>query len=145
MNTTTILRCPHQAQAVHGLLSPDRDYTLAPATAPDGEFDGYTLRLEGKLAAGQAVTLTFTAFRHASPVTDLQPYLAAYGHLFALRTDDQDYLRVHPNGGPGDGTTRPGPEITFHATATAPGPCRLYLDVRHNGRVHTAEFTAIAA
>lgn len=34
------------------------------------------------------------------PVTDLQEYLAAYGHLVALRQGDLAYLHVHPDDQP---------------------------------------------
>ena len=47
-------------------------------------------------------------------MTDLQPYLAAYGHLVALRQGDLAYLHVHPDGEPGDGRTKAGPDIVFH-------------------------------
>ncbi|MFM9662849.1 hypothetical protein ACKI2B_46205, partial [Streptomyces scabiei] len=75
------------------------------------------------------------------PVTDLQPYLGAYGHLVALRSGDLAYLHVHPNGEPGDGTTRPGPTVSFTATAPSDGTYRLFLDFKHEGKVHTAAFT----
>ena len=39
--------------------------------------------------------------RDGRPVTDLQPYLGAYGHLVALRGGDLAYLHVHPDGEPG--------------------------------------------
>lgn len=51
------------------------------------------------------------------------------------------YLHVHPNGEPEDGTTQPGPDISFTATAPSPGAYRLFLDFQHNGTVHTAAFT----
>ena len=40
-------------------------------------------------------------------MTDLQPYLGAYGHLVALRDGDLAYLHVHP-GEHGDGRARVG-------------------------------------
>ena len=52
--------------------------------------------------------LTATVSRDGEPVTDLQPYLGAYGHLVALRDGDLGYLHVHP-----EGDTGPGPEIAF--------------------------------
>ncbi len=85
--------------------------------------------------------LTLTVARDGEPVTDLQPYLAAYGHLVALRVGDLGYLHVHPEGAPGDGVTAPGPEITFMAVAPSDGVYRLYLDFLHDGVVRTAEFT----
>lgn len=45
----------------------------------------------------------------ADLVTDLKPYVGAFGHLVALRAGDLAYLHVHPDGAPGDGRTAPGP------------------------------------
>ncbi|MFF2851917.1 hypothetical protein ACFVT5_37125 [Streptomyces sp. NPDC058001] len=104
----------------------------------------YTVTLDGELAPGEASDLTLTVSRNGRPVTDLQPYLGAYGHLVALRVGDLGYLHVHPESAPGDGTTEPGPEITFMATAPSGGTYRLYLDFQHDDAVRTAEFTVRA-
>lgn len=101
----------------------------------------YGVALDGELLPGEASRLTLTVSRNDRPVTDLEPYLAAYGHLVALRVGDLGYLHVHPAGEPGDGTTAPGPEITFLAVAPSAGTYRLYLDFQHDGVVRTAEFT----
>ncbi|MDT0319975.1 hypothetical protein [Streptomyces millisiae] len=107
-------------------------------TARVGE---YTVTLDGELLPGETSDLRLTVSRDGRPVTDLQPYLAAYGHLVALRVGDLGYLHVHPNGEPGDGSTEPGPEIAFLAAAPSRGTYRLYLDFQHDGVVRTAEFT----
>ena len=112
-----------------------------PEPSTVAEVDGYTVVLDGTLTAGGTSELTMNISKDGRPVTDLQPYLGAYGHLVALRQDDLAYLHVHPEGAPGDGRTDPGPEITFFAEAPAGGNHRLYLDFQHEGRVHTAEFT----
>lgn len=106
--------------------------------------DGYTVTLNGALRPGAAEELTLNVRKDGRPVTDLQPYLGAYGHLVALRAGDLAYLHVHPNGEPGDGTTKPGPAISFTATAPSPAPYRLFLDFKHNGTVRTAAFTVRA-
>ncbi|MCU1628277.1 MAG: secreted protein [Pseudonocardia sp.] len=103
--------------------------------------DGYEVRLDGELGPGQASPLTLTVNRDGRPVTDLQPYLGAYGHLVALRDGDLAYLHVHPDGSPGDGATPPGPRIRFVAEVPSAGGYRLFLDFQHGGAVHTAEFT----
>lgn len=117
----------------------------APQPLPEqtrtAQVDEYTVTLDGDLVPGESGELTLTVSRDGKPVTDLQPYLAAYGHLVALRVGDLGYLHVHPDGEPGDGTTTPGPEITFAATAPSAGPYRLFLDFQHDGVVRTAEFT----
>jgi hypothetical protein len=106
--------------------------------------DGYTVSLTGDLNPGAASKLTLSVARDGVPVTDLQPYLGAYGHLVALRNGDLAYLHVHPDGAPGDGRTTAGPQITFYADVPSTGSYRLYLDFQHNGVVRTAEFTAVA-
>ncbi|MEU9335790.1 hypothetical protein AB0D49_21835 [Streptomyces sp. NPDC048290] len=118
----------------------------APLPPVDGVFvtDGYEVRLDGGLTAGDGGGLVFSVSKDGRPVTDLEPYLGAYGHLVALRAADLAYLHVHPDGEPGDGRTPSGPEVSFHATATAPGAHRLFLDFRHDGVVRTAAFTVDA-
>ena len=106
--------------------------------------DGYTVELAGDLTPGADSELTLKVSRGGAPVTDLQPYLGAYGHLVALRTGDLAYLHVHPEGEPGDGTTQPGPDITFGTTVPSAGTYRLFLDFRHAGVVRTAAFTVTA-
>jgi hypothetical protein len=107
--------------------------------------DGYTVTLTGDLVPGTASAVTLTVSRDGAPVTDLQPYLGAYGHLVALRQGDLAYLHVHPEGSPGDGTTMPGPEIAFHAEVPTAGTYRLFLDFQVGDVVRTAEFTVPTA
>ncbi|MET9019709.1 hypothetical protein ABZV93_06990 [Actinopolymorpha sp. NPDC004070] len=106
--------------------------------------DGYEVTLSGDPRAGKSSLLTLTVRRGGREVTDLQPYLGAYGHLVALRAGDLAYLHVHPDGEPGDGKTTAGPRVAFHTEVPSAGAYRLYLDFRHGGRVHTAEFTVRA-
>ncbi|MEU2548234.1 hypothetical protein ABZ618_22815 [Streptomyces roseolus] len=123
--------------AVAGAYAP-RPLPEATRTARTG---AYTVTLDGVLVPGEASELTLTVHRDDRPVTDLEPYLAAYGHLVALRVGDLGYLHVHPEGHPGDGVTAPGPGISFMAVAPSAGTYRLYLDFQHDGVVRTAEFT----
>ncbi|MET8998631.1 hypothetical protein [Amycolatopsis sp. NPDC004169] len=106
--------------------------------------DGYRVRLDGELVPGRTSKVTVTVTEDGRPVTDLQPYLGAYGHLVALRGGDLAYLHVHPDGAPGDGRTPAGPAVTFHAEVPSAGTYRLFLDFRHAGQVRTAEFTVDA-
>ncbi|MEU0514723.1 MULTISPECIES: hypothetical protein [unclassified Amycolatopsis] len=107
--------------------------------------DGYEVRLDGELTPGRTSKVTATVTKDGHDVTDLQPYLGAYGHLVALREGDLAYLHVHPDGSPGDGTTKPGPGVTFHAEVPSAGTYRLFLDFQHAGQVRTAEFTVPTA
>lgn len=105
------------------------------------EVDGYTVSLGGILAPGEDSELDLGVSKDGEPVTDLEPYLGAYGHLVALRDGDLAYLHVHPAGEPGDGMTPPGPDVTFYAAVPSAGQYRLFLDFQHEGVVRTAEFT----
>ncbi|MFJ5063688.1 hypothetical protein ACIP96_30270 [Streptomyces nigra] len=126
--------------AASGPYEPQR----LPAPNSTAKVDGYEVRLDGGLRPGKEGELKLKVSRDGRPVTDLQPYLGAYGHLVALRSGDLAYLHVHPNGEPGDGTTKPGPEVSFTATAPSAGSYRLFLDFKHEGKVHTAAFTVRA-
>lgn len=115
-----------------------------PAATTSTTVDGYTVTLAGTPEPGRTAELTLTVSRDGAPVTDLEPYLGAYGHLVALRQGDLAYLHVHPDGAPGDGRTKPGPEVSFLAEVPSAGVYRLYLDFKHGGVVRTAEFTVVA-
>jgi hypothetical protein len=104
------------------------------------EVDGYEVTVGGVLRT-EGDLLTLTVRKNGEPVTDLQPYLAAFGHLVILRAGDLAYVHVHPNGEPGDGITPAGPEVTFHTAVPGPGTYRLFLDFKHNDVVRTAAFT----
>ncbi|MBW0108224.1 hypothetical protein I4I84_05640 [Pseudonocardia sp. KRD-182] len=99
------------------------------------QVDGYSVELAGDLVPGQSSPVTLTVTKDGVPVSDLQPYLGAYGHLVALRQGDLAYLHVHPEAGPA------GPQIPFVAEVPSAGTYRLFLDFRHGGAVRTAEFT----
>lgn len=124
-------------------LSVAGEYAPRPLPAPSrtARVGDYTVTLDGRLVPGEESALRLSVSRDGRPVTDLQPYLGAYGHLVVLRDGDLAYLHVHPAGELGDGTTRPGPGVTFFATTPSTGTYRLFLDFRHRGVVRTAEFT----
>ncbi|MCG5432638.1 heavy-metal-associated domain-containing protein [Mycobacterium sp. MYCO198283] len=108
------------------------------------EIAGYTVKLDGALTAGVTQQLTATVTRDGEPVTTLQPYLGAYGHLVALREGDLAYLHVHPEGAePVVGRTG-GPAVSFAATAPTAGRYLLYLDFKVDDAVHTATFVVDA-
>ena len=127
------------------LSAPGAFEPVAHAPSRTARVDGYTVEPGGDLVPGRASPITLTVSKDGQPVTDLQPYLAAYGHLVALREGDLGYLHVHPEGSPGDGVTPPGPRIEFVAQVPTAGGYRLFLDFQHSGVVRTAEFTVPTA
>jgi len=128
-------------------LSASGPYEPLPLPAPSrtAVMDGYTVTVDGVLEPGEESELTLSVSEGGAPVTELQPYLEAYGHLVALRDRDLAYLHVHPAGTPDDGRTEAGPGITFFTTVPSAGTYRLFLDFRHDASVHTAGFTMTAA
>jgi hypothetical protein len=117
-------------------------YVPVPVAEPASvySFDGYDVTLQGTPVAGKESELTFAVNRNGKPVTDLQPYLGAFGHLVSLRGGDLAYLHNHPaqHAEPG---MKGGPSITFGTTFPTAGTYSLFLDFQHAGKVHTAEFT----
>ena len=118
---------------------------VAPQPTRVAEVDGFTVSLDGDLEAGAARDLVLTVTRDGDPVTELEPYLGAFGHLVALREGDLAYLHVHAEGDEPEAEETSGPEIAFAAEAPTAGRYLLYLDFQVDGQVHTAEFVLEAA
>ena len=93
--------------------------------------DGYDVTLHAH--GGE---LEFAVRRDGRPVTDLQPYLGARGHLVMLRAGDLAYEHVHPVAGR---------RLAFDTAGARPGTYRLFLQFRHADRVHTVAFTRAVA
>ncbi|MFI7105511.1 hypothetical protein ACIBK9_04320 [Nonomuraea sp. NPDC050227] len=110
-----------------------------PEASRSSKVGDYTVSLDGDLVPGRASKLTLSVSKDGEPVTDLQPYLGAYGHLVALRAGDLAYLHVHPEQG-----EKAGPQITFYAEVPSIGDYRLFLDFKHGDEVRTADFTVRA-
>ncbi|MCR6487959.1 hypothetical protein M8542_34555 [Amycolatopsis sp. OK19-0408] len=122
------------------LVAPGLFQPVEHAETRVADVEGYRVRLDGDLVPGRSSRLTATVTKDGRDVTDLQPYLGAYGHLVALRGGDLGYLHVHPDDPAGD--RKNGPRVTFLAEVPSAGTYRLFLDFRHGDVVRTAEFTA---
>jgi hypothetical protein len=124
-------------------LSVPGDFTPTPLPAPTATTTttgGYDVTLAGTPVAGRESDLVFSVSRSGQPVTALQPYLGAYGHLVSLRTGDLAFLHTHPTGHVEEDRTG-GPDIAFGTTFPTAGTYRLFLDFRIGGTVRTAAFT----
>ncbi|MEV6411186.1 hypothetical protein [Kribbella sp. NPDC051718] len=117
-------------------------YTPVPLSEPAKVYsvDGYDVTLAGTPEAGHESELTFSISKGGKAVTDLQPYLGAFGHLVSLRGGDLAYLHTHPSIEAKAGM-KGGPEIEFGTTFPTAGTYSLFLDFQHAGKVRTAEFT----
>jgi hypothetical protein len=120
-------------------LRPDVDVTktvgsvtahvdLEPSTLVEGQF--------GHLA------FTLTDAKTGRPITDLQPYLGAFGHALILSEDMRDYVHSHPFEDL-DGVAKgfSGPTVTFEAYMPKAGRYRAWSQFQRNGEVVTIPFT----
>ena len=123
------------------------DFLPAPATSVSmtDTVDGFTVSIDGRLKTGSMSELTVNVNRDGKPVTTLQPYLGAFGHLVALRAGDLAYLHVHPQGNDPKPSDTSGPTVSFGAEVPTVGRYLLYLDFQVDGQVHTAKFALDAA
>ena len=97
------------------------------------------------LVAGQYGHLSFALTDAATgqPVTDLQPYLGAFGHALILSEDMLDYVHSHPFEGPESDITKGfgGPNVTFEGYMPRPGHYRAWSQFLRRGQVITVPFT----
>jgi hypothetical protein len=101
------------------------DLLPLPESAATAVSDGgYDVRLDA------GADLRFTITKDGEPVRT-EPYLGAGGHLVALREGDLAFLHVHPAD---DG-------VRFTAEFPTAGRYRLFLQFKHEGKVHTVAFT----
>jgi len=106
------------------------DLRPLPAPAAVDTTGDYTVQLDAEAAApGREAALKFTIAKDGVPV-ETQPYLGAGGHLVALREGDLAFLHVHPTEG-----------VSFEVTFPTAGRYRLFLQFKHENRIHTVAFT----
>ncbi len=104
----------------------DAEYAPMPAANTVDETDGYTVKMS---ARGSQLRFAIT---RGGKAVKTEPYLGAGGHLVALREGDLAFLHVHPTEHDG---------VAFETDLDKDSRHRLYLQFKHGGRVHTAEFT----
>src|SRR5688572_18195248 len=121
----------------------DRQTLPAPSPAAPTD-DGYEVKLTAADAtAGEPTELGFEVTR-GSDAVEVEDYLGAKGHLVALRESDLAYLHTHPSGGEhggGEHDVGRGEAIRFETEFPTAARYRLFLQFKHDGKVHTAAFT----
>jgi len=96
--------------------------------------DGLEVRLATDAGSSGQVTVAVSVYRDSKVVSDLEPYLGAFGHLVVMRSGDLAYVHVHPLDYR-DGVVR------FEAMLPSQGRYRLYFDFKTEDVVRTAAFT----
>jgi len=77
------------------------------------------------------------------PITDLQPYLGAMGHLILIHQDAVTFVHSHPDERI-DGVGRDG-KVPFLVRFPKPGLYRGWSQFQRNGAVHTTDFIVEAS
>lgn len=110
------------------------------ATNKTQKVDSYSIELNfDPLIAGadRENTATFEITRDGKPVTNLQPYLGARGHLVMIRENSMEYIHTHQI------TSIKNPQtgaITFGTTLPGGGNYGLFLQFKHNDNIITSRF-----
>ncbi|HZG86329.1 hypothetical protein [Paenibacillus sp.] len=111
---------------------------IAPSAELADSESGRTVELTlTELGANRETTLTFAIADEASgaPVTDLEPYLGAIGHVVVLSADGERYVHVHAEGDQGTG-----PEARFEATFPTGGIYKIWAQFQQNGEVFSVDY-----
>lgn len=99
----------------------------------------------GGFAAGREEKFAchLTDRRTGAPVTDIEPYLAAWGHTLVISEDTLSVVHAHPVElvPERDAAARGGPTITFKALFPKAGRYRLWTQIKRHDEVLTAVFT----
>lgn len=116
------------------------DYTVA-LDLPAGGLDAQEMTI-----GNQKLTFVITDAKTKKPVTTLQPYLGAFGHLVLINESTYDYLHVHPASLTiPSATDHSGPTVEFLPIGIygqfKPGIYRLFAQFNPDGKLFTSDFT----
>jgi len=118
--------------------SPVESVPIVPEQAWSSVVDGKLITLETTpLVDGESATLSYTIRdgQTEEPITDLQPYLGAVGHVVILDEQAERYLHVHPMD-----EQSSGPEAKFMTTFPEHGIYKVWAQFQHHDRVFTVPF-----
>lgn len=101
------------------------------------------------ILGGEEVDFIFryTDAETGTPITDLERYLGAFGHLVILSEDMTDYVHAHPREEASPDPSAPqtgGPEVLYDALLPKAGRYRAWLQFQRHGKLSTVVFTFAA-
>jgi hypothetical protein len=111
---------------------------IEPDTSLTKVVDGKEITLSfDHLMANMELALNFNMkdAQTKKPITDLQPYLGAVGHVVILSQDAENYLHVHP----ADEKAK-GPDAKFMTTFPHSGVYKIWGQFQHNSKVFIVPF-----
>ncbi len=91
-----------------------------------------------QLTSNKDVNMTFTIQDNETgePITDLQPYLGAIGHVVIVSKDGEDYLHSHPM----NSADERDPKAEFMTLFPESGVYKIWGQFQHNDQIITAPF-----
>lgn len=111
----------------------------------ENTVDGIVARFRpavNPIPVGRSTSLTFllTDARSGQPVTDLEPYLGAFGHLMVIHQDGQTVVHSHPaEDAAGISASKQG-QVSFNARLPKPGIYKAWGQFQRGGKVVTIPF-----
>ncbi|MCH5586096.1 hypothetical protein MK805_14230 [Shimazuella sp. AN120528] len=111
-------------------IQPDQNWTKS--------VNGKEITLEtDRLQAGKETMLTFMIKddQTKKPITNLEQYLGAVGHVVIITKDTNKYLHVHPME-----EKATGPDAKFMTTFPQRGIYKIWAQFQHEGKVITVPF-----
>ena len=100
--------------------------------------EGMRIRLRVEAAGNRpeaVLRFHFSVSDTGAPVTDLQPYLGAAGHVLIVSPDLTNSVHAHPD------VSGSGPDLDVHALFPHAGTFKLWVQVQRGGKVVSAPFT----
>src|SRR5262249_40053435 len=127
----------------HAVVEVRGDSPAGPALTPNvpGRVQGDALNAEVALESAGTASEAMVRFQlfdlDGRPISDLQPYLGAMGHLVIISSDGQEYVHAHPQArGPGDASN----VVVFHAQFRNGGLYKGWGQFQRGNTVHTVPF-----
>lgn len=128
-----------------------------PNLVPNANFkaEGYEYKLAtapASMVAGKSATVTVSVSKGGKPVTNIENFLGALGHMVIISEDKEEFLHAHPEDGShasGDksathkAVTAPmakGPDVSFMTLFPKAGKYKVWAQFNIDGKVRTAEF-----
>jgi hypothetical protein len=110
--------------------------------ARDEDVRARLIPANAKVGADAHVVVELANAKTGEAITDIEPYLGAWGHMLLASADQSDIVHSHPLI---EETNAGGPKITFQTLFARPGWYRVWTQVQRRGRLLTFGFTVRVA
>ncbi|RNB78530.1 hypothetical protein EDM56_30505 [Brevibacillus fluminis] len=118
--------------------TPAAPVPLVPDTSLEKTIEGNQVTLTSSALEAQKeviVTFSFLDEKTKKPISDLEPYLGAIGHVVILSEDGQNYVHAHAEEDQGSG-----PEARFEAEFPKKGIYKIWGQFQRNQHVFTTSY-----